>query len=352
MSGPPRSIAQVRSAVRAELADIAPGSTVLVACSGGADSLALLAGAVFTGSRLGLRIGLVSVDHGLQSGSRQRADDLATWARGHGMDPAEAVTVAVGTTGGPEAAARDARYAALAAAADRHGAAAVLLGHTRDDQAETVLLALARGSGARALGGMPARRGRYRRPLLAVPRSVARDAARLDPYLGGREPWEDPHNADPAFARARVRAALRTLTDELGPGLVGNLSRTADLLRADADHLDALGVAAAAGLGRGDAAIDTAGVDTIALAGLPGAVRARVLRLALLDAGVPGAALTSAHVAAVDALICRWHGQGAVSLPHGVRAERQHGRLKLRRGDAAAAGERGSACTTARSTAS
>jgi len=202
--GPGVAVAEVRGAVRACVADLAAGDLVLVACSGGADSLALAAAAAFVAPRLGLRAGGVTVDHGLQPGSAERAGEIAAQMARLGLDPVQSVAVTVpppATAAGPEAAARSVRYAALDQAAAAHGAVAVLLGHTLDDQAETVLLGLARGSGGRSLAGMPARRGRYRRPLLAVRRaSTAAACADLD-----LKPWQDPHNADFRFTRQGER---------------------------------------------------------------------------------------------------------------------------------------------------
>ncbi len=167
-----------------------------------------------------------------------------------GLSPALSVRVAVAGPGGadgyqgPEAAARSARYAALAAAARRAGAAPggvwIMLGHTLDDQAETVLLGLARGSGARSLAGMSPQAGRYLRPLLRIRR--AQTAAACTAL--GLPPWDDPHNCDPAFTRVRVRRELMpALATALGPGVAEALARTADLLRADADALDAIAAA-------------------------------------------------------------------------------------------------------------
>ncbi len=320
MSGPAVSVALVRAAVRRSLADVPPGETVLVACSGGADSLALAAATAFGSRAAGWRVGLVTVDHGLQPGSAQRAAGLADWARNAGYDPVHVATVSVaGLAGGPEAAARSARYEALDKAAAEHGAVAVLLGHTEDDQAETVLLGLARGSGARSLAGMPTRRGIYRRPLLGLSRELVRAAAKD----AGREPWEDPHNTDPAYSRARLRTVLADLSDTLGPGLTSNLARTARLLRADADALDAIAA--------GELQSLTEPIDVKALAKLPEAVRTRVIRGWLVDAGVPTGALTSVHIGAVDALVTRWRGQGPVALPRDRTVTRRHGSLHLDR---------------------
>ena len=164
--GPAPALAAVRSAVRAVLSS---HPCVLVACSGGADSLALAAAVAFEAPRAGVRAGLVTVDHGLQPGSAAVAAQVAGLGYELGLDPVEIVPVTVGRTGGVEAAARDARYAALDAAASALGAA-VLLGHTLDDQAETVLLGLGRGSGPRSIAGMRVIDGHYLRPLLGLRR--------------------------------------------------------------------------------------------------------------------------------------------------------------------------------------
>jgi tRNA(Ile)-lysidine synthase len=322
--GPGVAVAEVRTAVRACLADLAAGELVLVACSGGADSLALAAATAFAAPRLGLRAGGVTVDHGLQPGSAERAAEIAALLAKLGLDPVRSTAVTVPLTGasGPENAARVARYGALDAAAGECGAAAVLLGHTLDDQAETVLLGLARGSGGRSLAGMPARRGRYRRPLLAVRRAATAAAcAEL-----GLEPWQDPHNADFRFARARVRhQALPALEAALGPGVAEALARTAAQLRADAECLDDLAFAESGQLRQ--AGSDPAGLDVAWLASLPAAIRTRVLRDAAVMAGCPPGALAAGHIGQVDALVTAWHGQRWADLPGGVRARRQAGKV-------------------------
>ena len=323
--GPGVAVAEVRNAVRACLSDLASGDLVLVACSGGADSLALAAAAAFVAPRLDLRAGGVTVDHGLQPGSAERAADAAALLSKLGLDPVRSVTVAVppaAAAAGPEAAARVARYGALDEAAREYGAAAVLLGHTLDDQAETVLLGLGRGSGGRSLAGMAARRDPYRRPLLAVRRATTSAAcAEL-----GLQPWQDPHNRDFRFARARVRhQALPALEAALGPGVAEALARTATQLRADAECLDDLAFAESAKL-RGHGC-DPAGLDAAWLRALPAAIRTRVLRDAALMAGCPHGALAAGHVEAIDALVTRWRGQRWVDLPGGVRARRQAGKV-------------------------
>ncbi|MGW4293615.1 tRNA lysidine(34) synthetase TilS [Micromonospora chersina] len=317
-------VAAVRLAVRRALAGLPGAGPVLVACSGGADSLALAAATAFVAPRLGRRAGLVTVDHGLQPGSAERAERVARWAAESGLDPVEVVPVTVADRpGGPEAAAREARYAALVAAARRHDAAGVLLGHTRDDQAETVLLALARGAGPRGLSGMPPRRELdgvpLLRPLLDVPRDDTREAC----AALGLTPWVDPHNADPAYARSRVRAdLLPALVEALGPGVVGNLARTARLLAADTAALDEFAGAALAEVRAAEGGLSVDG-----LAALPAAVRTRVLHAWARELGAPPAALSHRHVAALDALVTDWHGQGPAHLPGGIPVRRQAGRL-------------------------
>ncbi len=319
MTGPVPPVAAARHAVRTALIDLEPGDLVLVACSGGADSLALAAAACHEAARPGWKVGAVTVDHGLQSGSAERAAELVGLLRDRGLDPVEVATVTVRSGGGPEDAARRARYGALDAAAARLGAAAVLLGHTRDDQAETVLLGLARGSGARSLAGMAPRRGLYRRPFLALSRAEVRAAAEAQ----GWTPWDDPHNEDSTFARVRARRdALPSLEQALGPGVASALARSAELLRADADALDAWASQVSA-----DVALGQDVLDAVRLATAPLAVRARVLRRAARAAGCPAGSVTAEHTRGLDALVAAWTGQGSLALPGGVFAGRDCGRL-------------------------
>lgn len=319
MTGPHRAIAETRLAVRRELAQVDFGGLVLVACSGGADSLALAAAVAFEAPRAGLTAGAVVVDHGLQDGSPAVAGRAADQCRRLGLDPVEVVTVRVGSSGsGPEAGARDARYQAFEEVAERLGAVVVLLGHTRDDQAEQVLLGLARGSGARSLAGMPVRRGRYVRPLLGVPRTTTVAACEAV----GLSAWVDPHNSDPAYGRVRARALLPLLNAELGPGTAAALARSADLLREDADALDDLAAAARDQLGQGP-------VDASVLLALPRAVRTRVWRLLALEAGCPSGSLIAGHVEALDTLVTSWRGQGPIDLPGHVQGSCRGGRVFL-----------------------
>ena len=231
------SVAAVRHAVRRGLADLDPGARLVVACSGGADSLALASATVFEGREQGWYVVGATVDHGLQEGSDTRADAVVAQLATIGVDETVAARATVEAPGlGPEAAARAARYAVLEQLRESFDADLVLLGHTRDDQAETVLLGLTRGSGGRALAGMRRSFDHYRRPLLDVSHTDTVTACQVE----GLRVWEDPHNVDPAFTRVRVRRrVLPLLEDELGPGVTDALARTADQLRPDMELLDA-----------------------------------------------------------------------------------------------------------------
>lgn len=321
------AVAAVRLGVRRALGDLEPGRTVVVACSGGADSLALLSAAVFEGRKAGWHVVGATVDHGLQEGSAERAAAVIQQMAALGAAETVGVRVRVEAGGlGPEAAARQARYAVLEEVAERLDAAAVLLGHTRDDQAETVLLGLTRGSGGRSLAGMRRSFDRFVRPLLDVPRADTVTACQVE----GIETWDDPHNCDPAYTRSRVRhTVLPLLEDELGPGIAATLARTADQLRADMDHLDDLAEAAY------DAVAGADGLPVEALAAQPDAIRRRVLRLAALAAGAPASELFHEHVLAMDALVTDWRGQRWVDLPGPVRCIRADGWVRVERAPAA-----------------
>ncbi|MCL2668340.1 MAG: tRNA lysidine(34) synthetase TilS [Micrococcales bacterium] len=297
------------------------GGLVVVACSGGPDSLALAAATAFVAPRLGLRAGALVVDHGLQDGSGLVASLAADQCRALGLAPVLVCPVVVGTHGGPEAAARTARYAALDGAAAAVGADIVLLGHTLDDQAEQVLLGLGRGAGARSLAGMPAHRGVYLRPFLALRRSTTMQACAAQ----GLDPWHDPTNTDSTARRTRVRTeVIPLLTDVFGPGVVLALARTADQLRAAASALDDGAAALLA-----EAATDDGSVLVAPLAAASTAVRRAALRAAALAGGSPAGSLGVRHVEAVEALVMAWHGQGPVYLPGRVLARRDHGRLRI-----------------------
>lgn len=317
----PPAVADVRRAVRAVLP--AEG-LVLAALSGGPDSLALATALAFEARG---RAGAVIVDHGLQEGSDAVAARVRGQAAALGLDPVLVVRVAVpsGTGEGPEAAARSARYAALASAARESGAVAVLLGHTLDDQAETVLLGLARGSGAGSMQGMARVTGLYRRPFLGVRRATTVQAC-VDQGLTA---WDDPHNADPAYARVRVRqAVLPVLEAELGPGVAEALARTAEQLREDeeafATMIDEVAEELAEFIDGGIA------VPVRALAANPAALRQRIIRFVVQSEF--GVSLSRAHTLEIARLVTDWHGQGPVDVP-GVRVARADGMIEFRARD-------------------
>jgi len=324
------AVAETRRAVRGLLAQaladavLRPGDLVTVALSGGADSLALAAATAFEAPKQDLRAGAVVVDHALQAGSEAVAGRASRQASALGLDPVTVRRVAVGSDGGPEAAAREARHAAVAEVAAATGSPLVLFGHTLDDQAETVLLGLLRGSGPDALSGMTPLTRRssgpaYGRPLLGVRRHTTRQAC----VAAGTAPWDDPQNDDPAFARVRVRTALLPVLErELGAGVPEALARTAEQLREDAEALDHFAEELAEDL----AEHSEAGIS-LSVAGLlanPAALRQRLVRLAV--EGEFGVTLSRTQTLEVCRLVTDWHGQGPIDLP-GVTASREGDRL-------------------------
>lgn len=310
--------------MRSALEPLAAGSAVVVALSGGADSLALAAATAFEAPKLDLRAVAVTVDHGLQAGSADAAAAAAGQARGLGLET-RVLPVEVGADGGPEAAARSARYGALREAASALRAAAILTGHTLDDQAETVLLGLARGAGASSLQGMAAVTDLdgipLLRPLLGVRRATTRAACEAEDLA----PWEDPHNTEPRFTRARVRqTVLPVLEAELGPGIAEALARTAAQLREDAEAFDEMI----------DETIEDivehveAGISVSvgALAANPAALRHRIIRHVV--ASEFHESLTRVQTLEVARLVTDWSGQGPIDLP-GCRARRVGGRVEF-----------------------
>ena len=302
------AVAACRRGVRTVLAGLEPGDTVLVACSGGADSLALASAAAFEGHKLGLRVIGATVDHGLQDGSADQAARVVAQLAAIGVDETATARVEVRTEGiGPEAAARQARYDVLEQLREHTGAALVLLGHTRDDQAETVLLGLARGSGGRSLAGMRRAFDHYARPLLDVGRDDTVTACQVE----GLEPWHDPHNDDPGYARVRVRrTVLPVLEVELGPGVAAALARTADQVRQDVEALDEMAATAYRAM--------AGGLD---VTGHPRAVATRILRIAAVEAGAVDSELFHVHVEQLYALAHR-KVEGEIQLPGRITAHR------------------------------
>ena len=310
----------IRNAVRLWLEKLEAGDLVCVAVSGGADSLALAYALSLEAPKLAIQLHAVTVDHQLQSGSAAQAVTVVVQMKSLGIETTVA-KVSVEITEGLEASARKARYAALDSVGDTLNAVAIFLGHTRDDQAESVLLGLARGSGTRSLSGMALHQGKYIRPLLSITREQTEklcNEVSLDA-------WQDPHNKDAEFARVRVRTvAIPTLEKTIGPGISEALARSAELLRHDADALDAWAE-------REIEHLDLADLECEHLAHLPRAIRSRIIRMAIYAAGAPSGSISAEHVASVEALIMGWSGQGPSHLPGGVKVERFSGRLSLLR---------------------
>jgi tRNA(Ile)-lysidine synthase len=298
------AVATLTTAVAAFVSDHAAGDQRwCVALSGGADSLALTAVAATAKPTTAL-----IVDHRLQPDSGNVAATARDQALALGCVEAQVLCVDVGTTGGPEAAARTARYRALDGA---RGDAPVLLAHTLDDQAETVLLGLGRGSGARSIAGMRSCDPPWYRPLLGIRRALTHAACEEL----GLTPWQDPHNTDRRFTRTRLRTEVLPLLEEvLGGGVAEALARTAAALREDTDTLDDLASHALAEVGSGG------GLDTARLAALPEAVRRRVIRGWLLAGGASG--LTDKQIRGVDSLVSAWRGQGGVAVGSPLRNQR------------------------------
>ena len=322
MSERPRlspAMADIRRAVRESWSDLNlyKGSTAAVACSGGADSLALASAALFEGNRAEIKVIAVIVNHNLQEGSMEAALRTKGVLTEIGFDVVEIMDVVVQQNSlGMEAAARNARYGALTEFANKHNVAVTMLGHTLDDQAETVLLGLARGSGAKSIAGMPTLSpdGKYLRPLLGITRketvSYCEDL--------GLEYWSDPQNLDTKFSRVKVRLnVLPVLEAELGPGIASALSRTAEILQDDLEYLEAQADAAFSSVAK--TTNNSVVIDTEGLENLPRALATRVIHKSLSLLGTEPAKV---QIDSVMELVTNWHGQKPLTLPS-VRVERK-----------------------------
>lgn len=301
---------EVTQAVRAVVAD----RPLVVAVSGGADSLALALGVRQVAVERGLVYAAATVDHQLQPGSAQQTAAVTAQLEEVGYTDVISCAVDVVARAGPEADARAARYAALDRAAAVRDAD-LMLGHSLDDQAETVLLGLTRGSGGRSLAGMPVRSGHRVRPLLSVRRETTRQAC----HECGLSVWDDPLNIESRFTRVRIRqTVLPVLEAELGPGIAGALARTAGLVRDDTELLDRLAGDVLA------SARDGGVLNCAALAAAEPALRGRAVKMWLAESGAPQTSYE--QVRAVERLVADWHGQGPVQMP-GLIVSRRSGRL-------------------------
>jgi len=309
------SLWEIRKAIKPWLSD--SSRTILFGCSGGADSMALALALFLEANQT--KVIPVVVDHGLQEGSAQITSQTISKLKAIGYIEVETAIAQVKITDGLEASARRARYQIFNQFIDTYRPKYFLLAHTLNDQAESVLLGLARGSGARSLSGMAVENNIYVRPLLKISRQTTVAACRE----GGIEIWSDPHNDDLRFARVRTRKnVLPNLEENLGPGITEALVRSADLLRDDADALDSFAR-------EYFAQTDPLNLSVNELERLPKAIRTRVLRLAIYKAGAPTGSLSVEHINGAEALISDWHGQKELSLPGDVKLLRNSGRITL-----------------------
>ena len=319
-------MADVRRAAREWVGSLeaSPGRALyLVGLSGGGDSVALAWALSHEAGPLGVEIGAVIVDHGVQPDSAEVARRAASDAEDLGLQPVIVKSVSIEGTSNLEDKARLARYRAFTEALRETGAHGVVLAHTLDDQAETVLMGLARGSGPSGLKGMATQDGTVHRPFLGLDRATVRQAL----TDSGHSWWEDPHNADERFTRVRVRnTVLPLLEKELGPGVSGALARTAELFREDSEALDD----EASRWFEKNALVDDEGswsLEVEKLEQVSAAVQTRVLRLLVLRVG--GGAPTYAHTAQMRRLLQAWKGQSAIDGP-GASVERKEGRIYAR----------------------
>jgi tRNA(Ile)-lysidine synthase len=311
---------KARLAVRQALKSLNPGDRVLVAVSGGADSLLLAHCLKLEGSEQALNISAVIIDHQLQEQSGDIALKTKMKLLEMGIPEVHVTKVEIVKKDGLEADARTARYEALTEFASKEQVSAIFLGHNQDDLAESVLLGLTQGAGTKSLAGMTKQRDLYFRPFLSLSREEI-VAACAEAHI---EYWSDPHNDDERFTRVKIRKQVLPLMEsQLGPGIKEALARSARIFREDSDALDTLTEEIFATIA------DPGSIEVELLERLPVALRKRVIRRALARLGATR--ISAEHLDWVEALIGQWHGQGAVALPAGVTARRESGRLALSR---------------------
>ena len=313
------ALLELRQAVRFWFEKLEPNSKVCIGVSGGADSLALAAAAKLESKNFSIDLVAVIVDHGLQANSAEIAEFAKQQLIKLGFQDIFVGRASVQITDGLEASARRARYKVFQQAIETYGPNTFLLGHTKNDQAEGVLLGLARGSGTKSLSGMQEVSGIFVRPLLGIDRATTEIAC----HESNIEYWVDPHNSNQDFTRVRVREnILPLLENDIGPGIIDALARSAKILREDAIALDEW----AENVFR---QVEPMDIEISILATLPVAVRSRVLRMAIYAAGAPAGSISAAHLEPIEAFVSDWRGQGHTSLPGGVKVCRISGRLSL-----------------------
>jgi len=314
---------EMQNAVQNLLKDFDAGDYVLVGCSGGADSLALAWTTLVVGKRLELKTGVIIVDHQLFPESNSVALNAKKQCEDLGIEEVIIKKVNVEQTHeGLEAAARIARYEAFENVLQETNAQVILLAHTQDDQAETVLMRLTRGSGAKSLSGMAQVSGKYLRPFLHLRKKLVHDS--LD--LIGLKAWQDPANTDHQFLRVKVRHELMPkIVEVLGESAISSLDKTSQLLRLDNQALEDL----AQQFFESQKDVKTNGLEISELEKLPEAIRTRVLRICAIASGVHPGPFSFEHIEAIDALVKNWHGQGNVDLPGFIQATRVNGSLRF-----------------------
>ena len=314
---------EMQNAVQNLLKEFDAGDYVLVGCSGGADSLALVWTTLVVGKRLELKIGAIIVDHQLIPESNDVALNAKKQCEELGIQEVIIKKVNVEHNHeGLEAAARIARYEAFENVLHETNAQAILLAHTQDDQAETVLMRLTRGSGAKSLSGMAQVSGKYLRPFLHLRKKLVHDS--LD--LIGLKAWQDPANTDNQFLRVKVRQVLMPkIVEVLGESAISSLDKTSQLLRLDNQALEEL----AHQFFDSQKDVKTNGLEISELEKLPEAIRTRVLRIFAIASGVHPGPFSFEHIEAIDALVKNWHGQGNVDLPGFIQATRVDGSLRF-----------------------
>jgi tRNA(Ile)-lysidine synthase len=317
------AIADVRSAVSEVLENLnlSAGDTILVAVSGGADSVALASAMAFEGSKRKFKVAAAIIDHNLQPRSDLVAANTAEVCETLGINPVLVSSIFITQKlSGPEAAARSARYLELEKIREQLGAKYIFLGHNLGDQAETVLLGLVRGSGLSAISGMQQidENRKLVRPLLGLTRAELRQSV-IDQ---GLDIWDDPQNADEDFTRVKVRRILRELETQLAPGISEALVRTASLAQEAAGfmNLEAQKLLAAACIAPGAYSIAILEQAHVGL-------RRKALHLIIQKQGAKSP--TRFQVLEVDSLITNWHGQKPLSLS-GITVGRVNNQLVLR----------------------
>ena len=314
---------EMQNAVQNLLKEFDAGDYVLVGCSGGADSLALVWTTLVVGKRLELKVGAIIVDHQLIPESNDVALNAKKQCEELGIQEVIIKKVNVEHNHeGLEAAARIARYEAFENVLHETNAQAILLAHTQDDQAETVLMRLTRGSGAKSLSGMAQVSGKYLRPFLHLRKKLVHDS--LD--LIGLKAWQDPANTDHQFLRVKVRQVLMPkIVEVLGESAISSLDKTSQLLRLDNQALEEL----AQQFFESQKDVKTNGLEISELEKLPEAIRTRVLKIFAIASGVHPGPFSFEHIEAIDALVKNWHGQGNVDLPGFIQATRVDGSLRF-----------------------